>query len=509
MSSTLPVSSPTREIARDFAYMSFARTVSLGINFVRSLIIPGLLGPTLYGGWKTLSMIQTYAQFGDLGARASLRRQIPFHAGRQDQAGLAASRDVAFTANNISILIAAAGTVAAAWLVDDITMRYALLAFLPMLYIAHINSFMESLLYGLKDFAWMSRLNIWAGVLEAVLAVGLTWGLGRIGYPLLGLILGTTLAYGVSTLAQLSRTRFQVGFAWSWPVMKELVTVGFPSHLNGLLYNIFLSLDRWLIIAFLGLTSFGHYALAVAINDFLFQFSYTLGNVISPRLVERYAERERIADLRPMVETPLLIISRVAPAVLGVVYFASELLIRTGLTRFEPSLLPLRILLIGTFFSSVPRGLSSFFITIRRQAQTVHLYLLVIAANAALVWWMLASGRGLTGAAVGTTLSLALFGYGLIGMALRYFMGPLQIAGFMVRLTWPLGVALALVWLSHAAASALVGDDAIPHLLAGAALYLAGYAPVLFVLFRRYGYALRRSPAAPIDPESIEDHDPH
>lgn len=500
-SSTVPASSPTREIARDFVYMSFARSVSLAISFVRSLIIPGLLGPLLYGIWKTLSMIQTYAQFGDLGARASLRREIPFYAGRQDQERLAAARDVAFTANNISILIAAMGTLVAAWFVDDITLRTAMLAFLPLLYIAHINSFMEALLYGLKDFAWMSRLNMWAGVLEAVLAVGLTWGMGRAGYPLLGLILGTTLSYAIATYVQLSRTRFQIGFTWSYPVMRELVMVGFPSHLNGLLYNIFLSIDRWLIIAFLGLTSFGHYALAVAINDFLFQFSYTLGNVISPRLVERYAEREQIADLRPMVETPLIIISRVAPAVLGAVYFASELLIRTGLTRYEPSLAPLRILLIGTFFSSVPRGISSFFITIRKQAQTVHLYLIVIAANAVMVWWMLSAGRGLAGAATGTTISLAVFGYGLIGMALRYFMGPLAMARFMALLTWPLVLALGLVWLSHAASSALVGDRTIPHLLLGAVIYLAAYSPVLFLLYRRYGAALRGSRAMPIAPE--------
>ena len=56
--------------------------------------------------------------------------------------------------------------------------------------------------------------------------------------------------------------------------------MGFPSHLNGLLYNIFLSIDRWLILSLLGLTSLGYYALGMTINEYLFRFSYTFGNVL-------------------------------------------------------------------------------------------------------------------------------------------------------------------------------------------------------------------------------------
>ena len=91
-----------REIARDFLYMSFARTMSLVISFARSLVIPGLLGPLAYGIWKSLAMIQTYAQFGDLGVRAALKREIPFYAGKGDTGRLSASRDVAFLVNNLA-----------------------------------------------------------------------------------------------------------------------------------------------------------------------------------------------------------------------------------------------------------------------------------------------------------------------------------------------------------------------------------------------------------------------
>jgi O-antigen/teichoic acid export membrane protein len=291
---------------------------------------------------------------------------------------------------------------------------------------------------------------------------------------------------------QVRRVGYDLHLRWDRGVFKELVKVGFPSHLNGLLYNIFLWVDRWLILSFLGLTSFGYYALGMTINEYLFQFSYALGNIISPHLVERYSEREKVEDLRKMVEVPMIIISRVAPAVLGAVYFASEAIVRTMLPKFEPGLVALQVLLVGTFFSSVPRGLSSFFITLRKQAQTVALYLFAIGMNAALVWWLISSGHGLAGAAAGTTTTLALFGFGLIVMALRYFMGVKEIALFVAGLIWPLLLGLGLVWVGHAVSEGVIGADASgPRLVAGpvagAALFLAAYSPVLWFLYRSYG----------------------
>lgn len=475
-----------REVARDYVYVIVARGVTLAISFARSLIIPGLLGPLSYGIWKTLGLIQTYAQFGDLGTRAALRREVPYALGRGDQDRLAEVQGVSFLVNNLSILGAAVCTVIAAILVEEGPVRQAMLFFLPLLYIAHVNSFMEQLLSGHKEFAWMSRLSIWTGLLEAALAIGLTWAFG-----LAGLILGTALAYAVATWLQVRHLAFDLRFRWDRRVFAQLVSVGFPSHLNGLLYNIFLSTDRWLILTFLGMTSMGYYALGMTINEYLFQFSYTFGNVLSPRLVERYSERESLEDLRHLVETPLLIISRVAPAGLGVVYFASEAVLNTALTSFLPGLPSLQILLVGTFFSSVPRGLSSFFITIRRQSQTVHLYIIAILLNFVLVFGMLKAGWGLPGAAAGTAISLAFFGTGLVVLALRYFMPARAALVFLGRLVWPLLLGLLLVAAARLVAAWATGGHPLGTPILASALFLAGYSPVLLLVYRRWGAELR------------------
>ena len=185
-----------------------------------------------------------------------------------------------------------------------------------------------------------------------------------------------------------------------------------------------------------------------------------------------------------MVEVPLIVISRVVPVALGGVYFVAEAVVRTLLTSYEPGLASLQILLVGTFFSSVPRGLSSFFITLRRQSQTVHLYLMAIGLNMLLVWWLLSSGYGLAGAATGTSISLAMFGLGMVVLAMRYFMSTRHVIMFVLRLFWPGAFALALVWLANEIGALLVGEaHGILNRLVSALIFLVSVVTMVAVSY--------------------------
>jgi len=318
-------------------------------------------------------------------------------------------------------------------------------------------------------------------VLEFILAVSGTYLFG-----LDGLILGTFLGYATAVLLQLRLISFRLGFAFRWSAYVDLVKIGFPSHVNGLLYNLLMSIDRLIILPVLGLAALGLYALAQTVNEYLFQFSYALGTAISPRLVERYGRAGSIEALRPIVEKPTLAIAAASPAVLGGVWFLVPALVEIVLPEFREAVLPLRILLVGTFFSSLHRGLSSFFLTIRRQARLFPAYGGAIAVNALLVWAGLSAGMGIGGVAAATTLTLALFSITLIVMARWFFVSRIGAhVRFLLLLLAPLGWSSLAVWAGSLAAEA-AGGSSRPLLsaIAGAALFAALYAPVIYVAYR-------------------------
>jgi O-antigen/teichoic acid export membrane protein len=473
-----------REIARDFLYLSSVRVVSLAIGFLRSLFIPRLLGPTFYGFWKTLGIIQSYIQFADLGAIAALKREVPLHRQRGDEARLREVRDVAFFVNHVVLFLGAASILAASFIVDDPAYRRGLRLFLVLMYAIHIHTFLEQYLYWRKEFARASRINLVLAVVEFILAVSGTYFFG-----LEGLILGTFLGYATAVLLQLRGIAFRLGFAFRWSAYVDLVKIGFPSHVNGLLYNLLMSVDRVMILPVLGLAALGFYGLAQTVNEYLFQFSYALGTAISPRLVERYGRSESIQALRPIVEKSTLAISVASPAVLGGVWFLAPALVEVVLPDFREAILPLRILLVGTFFSSLHRGLSSFFLTVRKQARLFPAYGGAIALNALLVWTSLAAGMGLRGVATATALTLAIFSITLIVMARWFFVrGVAAHLRFVLLLLAPLAWGAMAVWAGIQAAEAAGGSSRpIISAVAGAALFAALYAPALYVAYRRLG----------------------
>lgn len=474
-------SASRREIARDFLYLSTARVFSVGIGVVRSLFIPRLLGPDAYGMWKSFGIAQSYIQFSDLGALASLKRQVPLLRQRGDHASLAKARDVAFFVNHVVLFAGAVALLVASFLVTDPLYRRGLRLYVLLMYALHLQTFMEQFLYWRKQFADASRVNLVLALVEALLAIGGTWMFG-----LDGLILGTFIGYAGAILVMLRMISFDIGFAFEWRVYVELVKIGFPSHVNGLLYNLLQSVDRILLLAFLGLESLGLYALGMTLNEYLFQFAYALGNAISPRLVERYGSEKTVESLRPMVEKTTFAIAIASPAVLGAVFFAAPAVIEMALPSFTDAILPLRILLVGTFFTSLHRGLSSFFLTIRKQARLFPAYAGAIALNTLLVVMALETDLGIGGVAAATATTLAAFSISLIVMARVFFVRRLaEHAGFTALLLAPLAWGALSVWAGLAAASRLF-PQGNPALTAGTGMVVFAicYGPGLLAGYR-------------------------
>lgn len=441
-----------------------------------------MLGPTSYGMWKTLGIFQSYTQFADLGALAALKREVPFYTRRNDHEKLAEVRDVAFFVNHVAIFTAAAVLLVSSAFVAEPEYARAMRVFVLLLYAGHIHTFMEQFLYWRKEFAYASKVNLALSIAESILAI-----FGAYLAGLDGLIVGTFVGYGLAALVQLRRISFDIGFRFRWAAYLDLVRIGFPSHLNGLLYNLLQSVDRLLILPTLGLQALGIYGLGMTINESLFQFSYALGNALSPRLVERWSETESLEKLRPMVEKPTMAIAAATPILLGAVYFGSSAVIAMVLHDYEDALLPLRILLLGTYFSSLHRGLSSLFLALRKQGRLLPVYTGGIVLNAALASAALSLGWGISGVAAATSASLTVLSLTLVSMAMSFF-----IKGTVARVLSTIRFVAPLIWALLCAvageiASRLAGGAMRPLVssIAGLLVFTALYSPALLIVYRR------------------------
>jgi O-antigen/teichoic acid export membrane protein len=278
-----------------------------------------------------------------------------------------------------------------------------------------------------------------AGVgLVLVLWVGV-WGL------LWGWLVGTFLAL----LYARARSRGRVPLA---PLpsreSRVLLGVGFPIFLFVSTTFVMRSLDRIVVLRFLGTTELGYYTLAVMAVTVLLYLSDSVSYVLYPRLVTRY--RESGGDATAMCRLalrPLRTISLLLPWVTALAYLAADELVSWVLPAFRPGVSALRILSFGTVGLALGSIPAFTLITQGRMRQLVAVSvgggLLALGLDLGAV----AAGFGTKGIAAATLA--AYFAYGALLQWLAF--GSLLPRGagrwgIILRLHAPLALAIALAY---------------------------------------------------------------
>lgn len=463
-------------LLRDLAVLAAGKYVSLLVMMVRGFVIPKLLDPSLFGIWKGLLIITDFSRVGHLGAVSALTREVPFHIGRGDHESLERVKNTAFSASVFSAIVVSTGILAASFFVSSPLTAFCLRWFAALVVLQQVSLFCETYLSGRKEFDFLSRIHVFRSVLMAVVSIGLAWI-----YGLSGLVWGTVLSAAIILILFLWKLKFAVRLEFPWKTVVHLVKIGFPLLATGILYSILNSIDKIMVIRWLGVTEMGYYSLGLTIIGFVFQLAYTLGQVLSPRLIERYSRNEDMNDVKDYVFKPLLGLGVAIPAVLACCYFASGWIYTIYLPKYLPGLTSLRILLVGIYFGTLWVGLVAFFLSIGKQVKIIPIYIAAITMNACLNYMFIRTGRGIEGVAVGTTVANCFFSIAMIGYAVSHFHSRIsQYLRFFGRLFTPFGYAIAsLILVEIAARSILDNPDGLIGIAARSIGFILLYAPML------------------------------
>ncbi len=408
--------SERRALFKDLAMLSTGKYISFLVMLVRGFVIPKLLDPTLFGVWRSLLIITDFSRVGHLGTISALTREVPFHLGKSDTKSLARIRNVGFTSSVLSAGLISSGILASSFFVSSPLIALCLRWFAALVLVQQVILFADTYLSGCKEFGFLSRINIFRSIATAVFSIGLAWR-----YGLSGLIWGTVLTTALILFLFMKKLKFAVRFEFPWSTVVQLVKIGFPLLSTGILYNVLNSIDKLMVIRWLGTTEMGYYALGLTIVSFVFQLAYTFSQVVSPRLIERYSHKEQVDDVRAYVMKPLLGLGFGMPVILGGCYFASGFLYSVYLPDYFPGLTSLRVLLMGMYFGTLWVCLISFFLSLKKQAKIIPVYIAAIVVNAVLNYGFIHAGYGITGVAVGTSLANCFFSVVLIGYAVSHF----------------------------------------------------------------------------------------
>lgn len=446
-----------RRVARDGVYVGGSTAIGHLLAAATSLLLRLLLDPAEMGIWQGLKVVLSYANYTNLGTSKAAARELAIARGKGDISLARRSIDLAFTFNTVTSLIYAGIVLGAAmwvgmmgtgpwrWAWSGGLIAIALLAVLQR----HVT-FLVTLLRSLQAFAVTSQVAVVEGVLTLGVAVSAAWLLG-----LPGLYLGTLVVF-VGSWIWLRRAG-SLPMAWNFRgnEIRQLIGIGAPLLLVGLLTSLFRSLDKLLILGFLDDREFqlGCYSLAILATTQLTGVASMLSIVMGPRFAEllgHAGDHRAAARLAARtVELQALIMTAAGGLMIALV----PALLARLIPEYVAGLSPLVIRTPGLVAFGLTLPMTSYLVAVNQQRRALIALAAALASAAIAGGLAVQCGAGLVGIAVAMTLADLVQLVVLAGLS---FAGVLDGRGWIRLLT-----ILALIVLPTLAV-ALVGEWLLP-----------------------------------------------
>jgi O-antigen/teichoic acid export membrane protein len=482
-----------RKFIRDSLGFAATQYVIRALLMTRAIVAARLLGPLPYGAWNALQLVMDYgATLPPMGTQQGLDQMVPARIVEGDAARLESlERAGLFNIVVLTLLFSVA------WLlyaflrpnrfIDFWGPSGLLLAVLAIV-MTNVASYHMTLLRSHGNIGAVSGWYFLQGVIGTVLGLALIPGFGA-----WGLLAGWAVGTAAATLMLRIQGRHLVPVVpRPSPDGRALVRVGLPMFVFVASSQVMRSIDRLIILRFLGTLALGYYSLSVMALGFMLYLPDSIAYVLYPRLLRDFRHHERNPEaIRGQVERALRTLAVLVPALCGIAYLIAREAIMLVLPNFLPGLTAVRVLCFGAGGLTLANLSSIVLMTLGRQSLLVPMAVGVTALGASLDYVAVRAGLGINGVARMTLVTYLLNG----GLLLWLACDGLRVPGAeRMRL---LGRALAPLFIAFALAygldKVLPWSPAIPRtllllrLLAALGLFVTLYGAAVAPLVRGLG----------------------
>ena len=399
----------------DFAAFAAGTFVYQGGRLFLNLMAAAVLGPEAFGAWTLILLLVLYSNFASLGISNGAGREIPFLLGAGRPEDAARAEDVTVLGVGASGLVAAVIALGVGpFILGDASATF------PVVVLFSIAVLLQQF-FLLQQVLLRSRFRFRPAAAQ-MLVLGiftLLVGLPLLALGLLGLAIAQVAVYVVALLLATRLLARAPRPAWDREIAQRLVSVGLPIMLAGLLFGLLTTVDRWLVLLFLGRIQVGYYGLVgIAVSSLLLlpgivsqqyypRLAFTHGAGLGGKALLAFATRQ----------------SLISGAFVAVAALPTALVAWLAIPRFLPAyqdaVVPLLIVLVGLGVYGLGAAYGDLLNTIGAQRQYLAIQVLALAVNISLSVLLLHAGMGLAGVATATTTSMALYAVLLIARGRR------------------------------------------------------------------------------------------
>jgi O-antigen/teichoic acid export membrane protein len=322
-------------------------------------------------------IVFNYALHLPLGFQHAMNREAPFYLGRQEWERVKAIDDVTFMVTLITAVTACAGILAVQCffgysLFNFSLVEAGLVAF--VIVTQQIYSFYSILLRNRMQFSVFS----WGFGLSAMLGLLLAIPLAFI-WQAKGPAFAQGLAYLLIIVYWCRASRFRIlAISFSNQDFTRLFKLAIPLFLVGLSALLINSIDRLAVAFFYSDEDIGFYGLAFLMAQSIYLIVVPILQAITPRLMQSYGRHQKPEQVRHYLLLLTEGMGYGSALLVGGLYLVFGALCPIFLPRYIPAIATINIRLIGSVFSAVAAGVSTFLIALDKQTQMLKFQVGVI-----------------------------------------------------------------------------------------------------------------------------------
>ena len=354
------------------------------------------------GEWQTISLISIYGMILTFGIINGMGRDVPYYRGKGDEIEVNTTIATTILYLLAMMVVFLAGISLCSGMLPD-TKRMIIVLGIVLLCARAVNSFSTILVRSFRDFR---LLGLHQGITALVMMLPLV---PLYIYPgLYTVYCGVFLSLVIVILLSCKYCYLQ---PWSKVSLQRLLGTGFPIYIVGLVFILLTSVDRMIVLAFLGTEKLGIYTLASIAMAVLMMVPALVSNVMYPKLAEHYGATREISALVPMVKRVvrlnLLLVLPIAAVFLLVFYFH---IVPVYLDAYLEGRNAMAIIMIAAIFLPLGSGFGDIFNVVGMQRIYLGNAVAGLLVNVCIgVLLVSRNGMGLEGAAIGTVAGLAVF----------------------------------------------------------------------------------------------------
>jgi len=400
----MTVRADDRPIALALAGFGTSTAVLQLSRLIVSMAVAASLGPARWGVWQIISVLLVYGAMSHLGMLNAMNREIPKlrGAGREDEAHdlQAVSLGGMLVGGGVCGLLGLVGVL----LFASEGVRELALPALALFAAQQVMTYVMMAARSNVRFAIVSVIQGVQALMLPLIVLPMALHLG-----LRGFLLGNALAIVVTCGLVLHRVPGPKLPRIDWSRMRDLVRIGFPILGAGIAHMLLITSDRWIAGGMLGGVSLGHYGIVALVLSGLMMIAGVLKQFMYPRMARAWGATGDPNVLvewgRRQMRLGFLVI---VPATLGSILIFPEIIWRF-LPDYEAAIPALRLALPFVAIQPLAAGYGAILNILDRQKLHLLIQCGALVFNVALSVALVLTEHGITGVALGTTLSFAMY----------------------------------------------------------------------------------------------------